>query len=134
MREYEPTDPKHPIAFRLGQLIGQMTFPHGWSMCMPEWQDENHALLQIVAYNGVDNVTGEPYQWKGRKWVITTHMTDGEIIQTIFKAILTAAEHELRETFLVAGRPILDPHYDLEKLWDLRGSPDALKERELVRG
>lgn len=65
--------------------------------------------------------TGAPLPWRGRKWLISEHMTDGEIVQTVFKATMTAAEHELREGFKYRGQPIFDPHYDLEKLVELRG-------------
>src|SRR4051812_18073238 len=34
---------------------------------------------------------------KGRKWMLSPHMTKSEVIQTAFKAIMTALEHETRE-------------------------------------
>ena len=86
--------------------------------------------LQIVCKGGKCNVSGDELDWKGRKWYMSKHMTDGEIVQTIFKAMMTAMEHELREGFLYRGRAIFDPHYDLDKLWELRGRDDSLKERK----
>lgn len=76
------------------------------------------------------NVTSEPIRWKTRKWLLSPHMTDGEIVQTAFKAVLAAIEHEAREKFTYRGASIFDPHYDIEKLVELRRQPDALKERE----
>lgn len=66
------------------------------------------------------NVTGEPYESKGRKWRLSPHMTRSEIVQTALKAVLTAEEHEVRERFKYRGQPIFDPHYDVDELWHLR--------------
>lgn len=75
------------------------------------------------------NVTSESIVWKSRKWRLSEHMTDGEIVQTAFLAVLTAMEHEIREQFLYRGTAIFDPHYDIEKLVELRQRSDALIER-----
>lgn len=85
-------------------------------------------FLQIECA-GTCNVTDEDLEWKGRKWLLSRHMTDGEIVQTAFKAVLTALEHEAREQFSYRGACIFDPHYDIERLVELRCSPGALKER-----
>lgn len=86
-------------------------------------------FLQVSAM-GVDNGTGAPMQWKGRKWALSPHMTASEVVQTAFKAVMTAMEHETREKFLYRGRSIFDPHYDVDKLHALRGQEDCLEERE----
>lgn len=84
--------------------------------------------LQVVGA-GTCNVTGAPIQWSGRKWFLSTHMVKSEVIQTAFKAVLTAEEHEARENFKYKGVTIFDPHYDVDKLVALRSQPDALDER-----
>lgn len=53
---------------------------------------------------------------KGRKWLLSPHMTDGEIAQTALMAVVAAMEHEIREEFTYRGHPIFGPHYDLEVL------------------
>lgn len=87
------------------------------------------ALYLQIAADEVCNVTGKPMMWTSRKWLLSKHMTDGEIVQTAFKAVMTAMEHEVREKFLYRGVSVFDPHYDIEKLVELRSSPDAIKER-----
>ena len=47
-------------------------------------------------------------------------MTKSEFIQTVFKAVETAEEHEIRENFEYKGEPIFSPHYDVDKLLALR--------------
>lgn len=69
-----------------------------------------------------------------RKWYISPYATQSEVIQTAFKAVLTAEEHEVRENFTYKGRPIFAPHYNVEKLAELCGSHseiyDTRKKRE----
>jgi len=52
----------------------------------------------------------------GRKWRLSQHMTKSEIVQTAFKAILTAEEHEVREKFLYRGHAIFGPHLNVDAL------------------
>jgi len=90
--------------------------------------DDNRPYLQITC-DSKCNVTGKQMKWKSRKWFLSTHATKSEIVQTAFKATLTAMEHETREQFLYLDRSIFDPHYDVDKLWKLRGT-DCLDERD----
>lgn len=45
----------------------------------------------------------------GRKWYMSQHMTDSEIIQTIFLAVTVWEEHERRERFRLDGKAIFGP-------------------------
>ncbi len=60
--------------------------------------------------------TGEAYRWHGRKWSLSWHMTDSEVVQTCWAAVKMAMEHELRETFKWEGQPIFRPHFDIREL------------------
>lgn len=74
--------------------------------------------LQVV-FLAPDNDGGEFATWsqqKGRKWTISEHATDAEIVSTALKAVLTALEHEAREQFTFDGVAIFNPHIDLEAL------------------
>ena len=88
-----------------------------------------HLYLQVRCDEGVCNVTGKPLGWKGRKWLLSKHMTRGEVVQTAFKAVMTAMEHETREQFKYRGQAIFDPHYDVDRLAELRASEGAIQER-----
>ena len=61
----------------------------------------------------------EEFEHYCRKWRISKRMTKSEVVQTVFLAILTAEEHEIRENFKYKGRAIFAPHFDIEKLVDL---------------
>jgi hypothetical protein len=86
--------------------------------------------LRVHCHEGVCNVSGAPKPWSGRKWRLSVHMTDGEIVQTAWLAVVTALEHEAREQFKYKGEAVFDPHYDIDKLVALRRSADSIKERD----
>ena len=105
------------------RILDDCTFNH-WKI--QAHRDEDGRLYLQVSEEGVPcNYTGKPYEWKGRKWMLSQHMTKSEIVMTALKATLTAVEHESREQFKYRGRSVYDPHYDVDKLWELRGADDA---------
>lgn len=57
--------------------------------------------------------------WFGRKWRLSPCMTDGEVVQTVFKAMLTFLEHELREKFTFDGVAVFGPHLDIHRLVEI---------------
>jgi hypothetical protein len=65
----------------------------------------------------VDNTTGKAHAWNGRPWRLSTHMTDGEVVQTAWAALMMVLEHEARERFTFHGTTIFNPHLDI---WALR--------------
>lgn len=119
-------------------VLLRVDLPFGWTFRLSERGDRRTPdvppvyYLQVTDPNPTCNVTGETIgePWRSRKWLLSEHMTDGEIVQTLFKATMTAVEHEVRELFLYRGQAVFDPHYDIEKLVELRAQPDALKERD----
>lgn len=86
-------------------------------------------IFMQIKCDGICNVTGEPMKWSGRKWRLSRFMTKSEIVQTAFKAVLTALEHEAREAFTYHGASIFDPHYNVDALLALRKSARALEVR-----
>lgn len=111
---------------RLADLSKRIELPNNWGLKIGT--DNQRAFLQITC-SGTCNVTGEDMNWKGRKWWLSEHMTDGEIVQTALMACLAASEHEIREQFKYRGVSIFDPHYDIERLVELRKDPASIKER-----
>ncbi len=54
--------------------------------------------------------------WRGRKWLLSPHMTEGEVVQTALMACLAAEEHEAREAFRYKGKALFGPHLSLQAL------------------
>jgi hypothetical protein len=97
-------------------------------------RDDSRIYLQVKCSDTKCNVTGKMLSggWSGRKWLLSPHMTNSEIVTTAFKALLTAVEHELREKFTYKGQAIFDPHMDVDRLVALRMQEDALSHRKTV--
>jgi hypothetical protein len=95
---------------------------------------ENHAasIYLQVKFTSADptaTTVGEQVQ-HGRKWLLSPHMTDGEVVQTCLAAILAAEEHEAREYFKYKGRAIFGPHFNLEKLIAICDETEAVEVRK----
>jgi hypothetical protein len=71
------------------------------------------------------SVSGEMKFWSGRKWMLSLHMTESEIVGTVFKAWETWFEHELRERFRYKGVQVFDPHRSIQALLQLDGVRDV---------
>ena len=56
---------------------------------------------------------------KSRKWMLSPYMTKSEVVQTAFKAIMTAEEHETRENFIYKNKPIFGPHFSIDALFSV---------------
>lgn len=52
---------------------------------------------------------------KGRKFYISEHMTESEVIQTCLLAVLLFEEHEAREWLTYKGKAIHGPHIDVSQ-------------------
>ena len=72
----------------------------------------HHSTLDMQTRKGKE-------EFSTRKWLLSPHMTDSEIVQTVFKCCITSAEHEAREGFQYKGYSVFGPHYDVEALVDL---------------
>lgn len=89
--------------------------PYKFKVC-PDGPE--HAYLQ-AEYMDPDIFTGEMALQKTRKWRLSSHMTQSELVQTALKCALTSAEHRIRESFRYRGELIFGPHFDVEALVEL---------------
>lgn len=73
--------------------------------------------------------TGEVKDWTTRKYKLSIHMTDGELVQTAFMAALQAEEHECRENFRYQGVAPFNPHIKFSAIMaaahHIEGRPNA---------
>lgn len=77
------------------------------------------SFLQVV-FQAEDPIIADGWDWqKGRKWMLSEHMSKSELVQTALKAVLAAEEHEARENFRYMGQPVFGPHFDVNALWRL---------------
>jgi hypothetical protein len=67
-------------------------------------------------YNSKCSVSGEEKEWHGRKWYLSEHMTEDEIVKTCFAAFKAAVEHEVMEGFTYEGGRVFNPHVSFRSL------------------
>jgi len=72
-----------------------------------------------------DSIVSEQH---GRKWYISAHATESEVVQTALKAVLTALEHEARESFTYKGVALFGPHIDVKALLQCAERQDRRRE------
>lgn len=107
---------------RLQGVIGKLSYKD-WTFHVG--QDAIGLYYMQIRLAAADAQSGKPTEWSGRKWRLSTHMTNSEIVQTALKAVLAAEEHEAREGFLYGGRAIFGPHFDVDHLWELCSNQEA---------
>ena len=69
--------------------------------------------------------SGEICEQKSRKWYLSQHMTTSEVVNTAFKAALTAEEHECRENFMWHNKRVFNPHVDVCALYSVCEQEDV---------
>jgi len=69
-----------------------------------------------LEYNSSCNKDTDQDYWKGRKWYLSKHMTDDEIIKTCYAAFEACVKHEIMEGFKVDGKMLFNPHINFEAL------------------
>jgi hypothetical protein len=109
-------------------LIAQINYKPGWRITV-HGTDGGGFYLQI-RFESEDPCTHVVGEQSGRKWFLSPHMTDGEVVQTALMAVLAAEEHEAREFFTYRGRAIFGPHFNLQKLVALCDEADACEVRQ----
>jgi len=99
--------------------------------------DGDRNFLQVGFWEqdnmSVDKTTAPREYQKGRKWLLSPYMTKSEVVQTAFKAVLTAEEHESREKFTYRGKCVFGPHFSVDALHDVCQAGKIDIRKELVK-
>ncbi len=72
-----------------------------------------------IKFQAPCNMTGEMSTQSCRKWMLSLHMCDEEVVNTVYKAVEAAVMHEMREQFKWNDQPIYRPHVDIHILHEL---------------
>lgn len=91
-----------------------------WYIDVLEGADNRPYLQVSFLASDSTNKNTLPTQQRGRKWYLSPHMTDTELVRTAHKAIRAAVEHECDENFKYRGQAIFSPHTDVELLLENR--------------
>jgi len=67
-------------------------------------------------------VTGNMMEQESRKWFLDAEeITEDYVVNTVFKAIQNAEEHEVKERFNYKGKRVFNPHVSIAKLLEVCG-------------
>lgn len=91
--------------------------------------DDLRPYVQIQ-FKDKDNFGTEEEMQYGRKWMLSYHMCDTEVVRTVKKAIDAAMQHEVDESFKYKGRTIFNPHRSVEALWQAAGAENGVDLRK----
>jgi hypothetical protein len=76
----------------------------------------NGRIYLQCSYEAPCTVTGEVKEWHSRKWYLSQHMTEDEIVKTAFAAFKATVEHEVMEGFRFDGDRVFNPHASFRAL------------------
>lgn len=109
MNPYEYTRRRVDLtAEQVETILENITFLPGW-----EWETVDMGAGHIGIRVGIDTIdrdTETPRLQCGRTWWIEPVHSEADVIRTVFLAISTLFEHELRERFTYDGRRVFAPH------------------------
>jgi hypothetical protein len=102
---------------RFRQLLAQVRYKPGSGFRLTQ----NGECVFLQHHQALPDCTVDPaesptLQVRGRKFYLSPHMTDAEVIQTALMAVIAFEEHEAREAFLFRGDRIFGPHKSLASL------------------
>jgi len=81
--------------------------------------DSRGAIFLRGSYEEADVDTGVKEMQLTRRWFLSPEMTKSEIVQTVFKCVMTSMEHRCREWFRYRSKAVFGPHFDVDALWDI---------------
>jgi hypothetical protein len=112
----------------LDEMVGVVDKCHYPNYTLSVKQDTRGSVYLQATYWEPDTRTGENALQFTRRWLLSPEMTASEIVQTVFKCVLTSAEHRVREWFKYRNQPIFGPHFNVDVLAQVCGT-DCFDER-----
>lgn len=102
---------------RIEKLLDiHVQYKDGWTLRLQCDESRNNALYMQWVWWATCAKTSRKKIQHSRKWFVSEHASDSELVLTAFKAALTAEEHECRESFKFKGKRVLGPHIDVNAL------------------
>ena len=90
-------------------------------------------LLQLE-YEEACVETGELRTQRARKWYVSPHATETEVVETLFAACQRSMLHVTAEHFTYQGRRVFSPHFRIEDRLELAGPFGGFDKRPDHRG
>lgn len=97
----------------INKIINEISF-NDWKFHVSKYGDGT-PYVQIL-FMDKDRISGIEELQRCRKWILSFHMTNSEVVRTCHKAVQAAMLHEVDEAFKYKGARIFNPHVDLDDL------------------
>ncbi len=81
--------------------------------------DKGDGLLIQLVWNAPDCHDGVMKVQHGRKWYVSSHSCESEVVAAAYAAVQRAVLHEAAEQFLYKGKRIFNPHFNVDALASL---------------
>lgn len=104
------------------QIVSEVSF-NEWKFRIGQYGDGT-PYVQIL-FMDKDRISGIEELQRCRKWILSFHMTNSEVVRTCHKAVQAAMLHEVDEAFKYKGSRIFNPHIDLDDLANAIKSKDV---------
>jgi hypothetical protein len=114
----------------LQKFIDQFEF-NDWKFHLRFKNEVPYLQIKFMATDNMNPEDDTLYEQACRKWMLSYHMTDEEVVTTAWKAVEAAVLHEAREQFKWKGEPIYRPHIDPQALWDVSRGNKVQKREEI---
>jgi hypothetical protein len=98
------------------ELVQTITYP---DYNFEVTEDSRGSVYLRATYLEADIVTKKPELQYTRRWLLSPAMVKSEIVQTVFKCVMTSAEHRVREHFKYRGARVFGPHLDVDALVEI---------------
>lgn len=111
---------------RLGVIIDSIRCELlGMSVTLRQSEDGSYAYVQVNGYTPDARSQSVSIRWSGRKWLLSIHMTETEVVNTCLLAFQQAIMHELHEAITYQDKPVFDPHC---AVWERLGNASAMRD------
>lgn len=106
------------LCIRLLKLIGRIAFARSDRWVEADKSETGGVWFEVVARRP-DADTGRVGIGRGGRRYVTAEMTDSAIVRSVFAALLSYEEHEVRENFAFDGKRIFGPHIAIAALGEV---------------
>lgn len=104
---------------RVRQIASKISYQHYRLRVERDNKNANGRIFIQWIYDEECVITGEMKEWHCRKWYLSDHMLESEIVKTAFAGAIASAEHQCREKFRYQDVRIFNPHISLEAMMEM---------------
>jgi hypothetical protein len=81
--------------------------------------EKGDGFLVQLEYDEPCVETGEPKLQRSRKWYVSPHSTETEVVETCWACVCRSQMHVAGEHFTYQGRRVYSPHFDVDARLEL---------------